>query len=106
MAEQLWSSDDGTLEVRHDSDNRFFEILEAGRPAGLLVYELRGSHMTLTHTAIEKEFVGRGLAPILIRESLKYIGGQSVKVTNRCPVVDRFIAARPEFASVITPSGS
>ena len=105
-AETLWSSEDGTLEVRHDAENRFYEVLDGGRSAGLLVYELQGTHMTLTHTFIEDEFKGRGLAVILIREALKDIREQSVEVTNRCPVVDRFVAARPEFASVIEPPAS
>lgn len=106
MAETLWTSKDGTLEVRHDPENRFYEVLEGGRSAGLLVYERQGKHMTLTHVFIEDEFRGRGLAVVLVREALTDLRDQPVEVVNRCPVVDKFVASRPEFASVIHPPGS
>jgi predicted GNAT family acetyltransferase len=103
MVLSLWSCADGTLEVVHDPENRFYEIREDGTAAGLLVYERHGDRITLTHTTIHEAFKGHGLVTILLRESLGDLRSAHVPVANRCPVVDRFVERRPEFAAVIGP---
>ncbi|MGH6655323.1 MAG: GNAT family N-acetyltransferase [Actinocrinis sp.] len=103
-ATTLWTSGDGTTTVVHDAEDRFYEIREDDKSAGLLAYERNADHVTLTHTVVQEEYRGKGLAGILIREALTDLRAEGVTVANRCSAVERFVHARPEFRDVIGES--
>jgi predicted GNAT family acetyltransferase len=87
--------------VTENVASRYFEITVDGEFAGGIVYEVTGSTMTLTHTQIEAAFRGRGLVTILIRETLDEIRRRGLRIVSRCPIVDVFVAKRPEYAGVV-----
>jgi predicted GNAT family acetyltransferase len=104
MSTTLWSSQDGTLEVLQDHENRFFEVRVCGSPAGLLVYEQRGNHVDLTHTTVREECRGKGLATVMIREALLALQSENAVVVNHCPVVGRFAERNHAFAAMFSRS--
>jgi len=103
MTRSLWRDEARSLEIVHDAENRFYEIREDNESAGLLIYEAQGDHYSLTHTYIQEGHRGRGLVTLLVREALCDIRSQGVVVTNRCPVIDRFIEKYPDFSDLVGP---
>ncbi|MDX3073972.1 GNAT family N-acetyltransferase [Streptomyces sp. MI02-7b] len=97
MTKVLWTDTSGSIRVLKDEDNRFYEVQEDGNYAGLLAYERKGTQYSLTHTYVQNGFRGRGLGTALIREALFDLVQEQAAVTNRCPVIDRFIERYPRF---------
>lgn len=101
MTKVLWTDASGSIKVFKDEDNRFYEVQEGGNYAGLLAYERKGTHYSLTHTYVQEGYRGRGLGTALIREALSDLVKERAAVTNRCPVVDRFIEKHPRFREIL-----
>jgi predicted GNAT family acetyltransferase len=90
-----------TITVVHHADDEYYELLVDGQQAGLLVYHLIGSHLSITHTVIEQTYRGRGLSWVLVGRALDDIRTRSVTVSNYCAVVSRFIEQHPEYADIL-----
>ncbi|WUD77131.1 N-acetyltransferase [Streptomyces sp. NBC_00510] len=103
MAKVLWTDTSGSIRVFKDEDNRFYEVQENGNYAGLLAYERKGAQYSLTHTYVQEGYRGRGLGTALIREALSDLVKEDAAVTNRCPVVDRYIEKHPQFREILDP---
>ncbi|MFI5692361.1 GNAT family N-acetyltransferase [Kribbella sp. NPDC051586] len=88
--------------VIHHSDDEYYELLVDGRQAGLLVYHVIGSNLSITHTVIEPSFRGRGLSWALVGRALDDIRTKSVTVSNYCPVVSRFVEQNPEYRDLVS----
>ncbi|MGW1339481.1 GNAT family N-acetyltransferase [Kribbella sp. NPDC002412] len=94
-----------TITVVHHADDEYYELLVDGQQAGLLVYHLIGSHLSITHTVIEQTYRGRGLSWVLVGRALDDIRTRSVTVSNYCAVVSRFIEKNPEYGDVLGAPG-
>ena len=90
-----------TISVVHHADDEYYELLVDGQQAGLLVYHLIGSRLSITHTVIEQTYRGRGLSWVLVGRALDDIRTRSVTVSNFCAVVSRFIEKNPAYADVL-----
>ncbi|MDX2701661.1 GNAT family N-acetyltransferase [Streptomyces sp. PA03-6a] len=101
MAKVLWTDTSGSIRVLKDEDNRFYEVQENGNYAGLLAYERKGTQYSLTHTYVQEGYRGRGLGTALMHEALSDLVKEDAAVTNRCPVVDRFIEKHPRFREIL-----
>ena len=88
--------------VVHHSDDEYYELLVDGQQAGLLVYHVVGSHLSITHTVIEQTYRGRGLSWVLVGRALDDIRTRSVTVSNYCPVVNRFVEKNPEYRDLLS----
>ncbi|MFG1905711.1 GNAT family N-acetyltransferase [Kribbella sp. NPDC048928] len=93
----------GKEEVRvvHHADDEYYELLVDGEQAGLLIYHVIGSHLAITHTVIEPTYRGRGLSWVLVGRALDDIRTRSVKVSNYCTVVRRFVELNPEYGDLL-----
>lgn len=85
----------------HHSDDEYYELLVDGQQAGLLVYHVIGSHLSITHTVIEPTYRGQGFSWALVGRALDDIRTQPVTVSNYCPVVSRFVEKNPEYADLL-----
>ena len=102
MSDSSEATDVGRIEVRNDVDNRFYEIRVDGESAGVLVYEEAHGRKVFTHAFIEESYRGRGLATELIRSALDDIRDEGNTADSYCPIVNSFVAERPEYAGVVT----
>lgn len=91
-----------TVAVVHHADDEFYELLVDGQRAGLLVYHVIGSHLSITHTVIEQSYRGRGLSWVLVGRALDDIRTRSVTVSNYCAVVRQFVEKNPEYRDVLS----
>jgi predicted GNAT family acetyltransferase len=88
--------------VVHHTDDEYYELLVEGQRAGLLVYHVIGSHLSITHTVIEQTYRGRGLSWALVGRALDDIRTKSVTVSNYCLVVSRFVEKNPEYRDLLS----
>jgi predicted GNAT family acetyltransferase len=88
--------------VVHHPEDEYYELLVDGQQAGLLVYHVIGSHLSITHTVIEQTYRGRGLSWVLVGRALDDIRTSGVTVSNYCAVVRRFVEKNPEYDDLLS----
>jgi len=86
----------------HHADDEYYELLVDGQQAGLLVYHVIGSHLSITHTVIEPTYRARGLSWVLVGRALDDIRKRSVTVSNYCAVVRRFVEKNPQYRDLLS----
>lgn len=83
-------------------DDEYYELVVDGERAGILVYHTIGAHLSITHTVLEQTYRGRGLSWTLVGRALDDIRTKSVKVSNYCAVVSRFVEKNPEYRDLLS----
>lgn len=78
-----------------------FEIEVDGQRVGFAEYRANPGRITFTHTEIDEEFGGRGLAGILVGAALDAARERGLTVIPLCPYVRRFIAKHPEYVELV-----
>jgi predicted GNAT family acetyltransferase len=89
------------MTVVHHPNDEYYELLVDGQQAGLLVYHVIASHLSITHTVIEPTYRGRGLSWALVGGALDDIRTKYPTVSNYCPVVSRFVAKNPQYGDLL-----
>lgn len=80
-----------------------FTISAEGRPAGFTEFADRGSQRVFTHTEVDDEFEGRGLATIVVGEALKTTQDAGLRIVPVCKLVAAYIDKHPEFNDIVDP---
>ncbi|HYN73537.1 MAG TPA: GNAT family N-acetyltransferase [Nakamurella sp.] len=78
-----------------------FEIHVGGDLAGFTVYRTQGGRYAFTHTEIDSNFSGGGLASILVRDTLDEMRRRGVAVLPYCPFVRRYISLHPNYLDLV-----
>lgn len=92
-----------TATVRENPDKNRYEVYDDDRLAGFVAYKLTGHRLALTHTEIEEEFGGRGLAKLLVTEALDDARRRGLHVLPFCPYVRKVIADDPATYLALVP---
>ncbi len=88
-------------DVTADADR--FSIAVDGRVAGFTEFIDHDGRRIFPHTVIDKEFGGRGLATILVREALDATRAAGLRIVPVCPMVVGFVEKNPEYAEAVDP---
>jgi len=94
-------SNDTNTEVRNNTDQERFEVWIDGKVVGLADYSLQGDTRAFTHTEVDAEFQGRGVAGQLIEEALKDTQEQGLNAAPQCSYVSAYIRKHPEFLELV-----
>jgi predicted GNAT family acetyltransferase len=91
------------VSVRRRPDERRYELLVDGEPAGELVYRERGGDVVaFLHTEVDPKRRRGGLGGELVRSALDDARERGLRVVPICPFVDAFVRDHPEYADVVT----
>ena len=61
----------------------------------------RGNQRVFTHTEVDDNYEGRGLATILIGEALQETRDAGLRIVAKCPMVANYVAKHDEFKDVV-----
>nr|WP_281387003.1 GNAT family N-acetyltransferase [Jiangella mangrovi] len=91
------------MNVRKTSNTGAYEAVVDGQVVGMIVYHAQGTgrRVTLSHTIVEPDHRGRGIATGLVRHVLDDLRAQDLKLTNYCPFVADYIADHPEYKELV-----
>jgi uncharacterized protein len=95
----MTSADD----VRDARDRSRFEITVDGRLAGFAAYQRTADAVAFTHTEIEPDFEGQGLASTLVRAALDDVRREGLAVRPYCPFVRSWLARHPDYVDLVPP---
>jgi predicted GNAT family acetyltransferase len=89
------------VQVQDNPGRGRFEILVGGEVAGLAAYRRRDGRVVVTHSEIDPEFRGRGLAGELARQTLDTIRERGEQVVPLCPFFAKYISEHPEYDDIV-----
>jgi predicted GNAT family acetyltransferase len=81
--------------VTAESDR--FTISVDGKEVGKAEFLDRDGRRVFTHTEVDDNYEGRGLATILIREALQQTRDAGMPIVPKCPMVANYISKHDEF---------
>lgn len=95
------ASDEDVIAVQEAPDKHRFEISVGGVLAGFTVYRASGDRYTFFHTEIDPAYGGRGLASVLIKQTLDEMRARNLSVLPQCPFVKRYISRHLDYLDLV-----
>ena len=90
------------IAVEHRPDERRYELLVDGEPAGELVYRDRGNGvLAFLHTEVDPNVRLRGLGSALVAGALDDARARGLRIVPLCPFVDAYVRRNPEYADLV-----
>ncbi|QJX47939.1 N-acetyltransferase [Hymenobacter taeanensis] len=86
--------------VQHHPEDQEFTIDENGAGAEL-AYSQDGGTIDFTHTFVEEELRGKGLAETLAKAGLAYAREQGLKVRTSCEFMAGYVQQHPEYQDIL-----
>jgi predicted GNAT family acetyltransferase len=80
-----------------------FTISVEGRQAGLAEFADHDGRRIFTHTEVDPEFGGRGLAKIVVGEALQATKDAGLRIVAVCPMVADYLGKHHEFDDAVDP---
>ncbi|MFP5282157.1 MAG: GNAT family N-acetyltransferase [Actinomycetes bacterium] len=79
-----------------------FEATLDGQRVGFAAYTVEGGAITFTHTVVEPEFQGQGVATRLAATALASAQAHGLGVRPHCSYIAAYLRKHPEFAPLVT----
>ena len=92
---------DSRIAIRNSTDSGSYDAVLGDQVIGTIVYELRGNRMVVTHTVVDSEFRGQGIASALARTALDDLVTSGMTLTSYCGFIADFIDRNPGYAQVV-----
>ncbi|BBZ63363.1 GNAT family N-acetyltransferase [Mycolicibacterium monacense] len=89
--------------VKAEADR--FTIGVEGQTVGFAEFTDRDGQRVFTHTEVDGEFEGRGLATILVGEALDQTRSAGKRIVPECKLVASYIDKHDEYADIVDPVG-
>ena len=78
-----------------------YTIAVEGNEVGKAEFLDRGDQRVFTHTEVDKNYEGRGLATILIAQALQETRDAGLRIVPRCPMVAAYVAKHDEYQDIV-----
>lgn len=78
-----------------------FTIAVDGKKVGRAEFVDRGEKRIFTHTEVDKDYEGRGLATILIGEGLQQTRAAGLRIKAECQMVAGYLKKHDEYSDIV-----
>lgn len=89
------------IEIENDPSQSAYVISVDGTAAGRAEYVLREERTVFTHTEVDKQHSGLGLASKLVRFALEDVRSSGGRLVPICPFVGGYIRRHPEYEDLV-----
>ncbi|MGH3678237.1 MAG: GNAT family N-acetyltransferase [Mycobacterium sp.] len=79
-----------------------YTIAVEGQEVGRAEFTDRDGQRVFTHTEVDKDYEGRGLATILIAEALQATSDAGLQIVAKCPTVANYVKKHDEIDAIVT----
>jgi uncharacterized protein len=83
------------------AESEQYTIAVDGKPVGKAEFLDRGEKRVFTHTEVDKNYEGRGLATILIGEALQETRDAGLRIKALCPMVAAYLEKHDEYSDIV-----
>ena len=85
--------------VTAESDR--YTIAVEGQEVGKAEFTDSDGRRVFTHTEVDDNYEGRGLATILIAEALKETRDAGLRIVPKCPMVANYLSKHDEYSDIV-----
>ena len=78
-----------------------YTIAVDGHEVGHTEFIDRDTQRVFTHTEVDRNYEGRGLATILVAEALQETRDAGLRIVANCPMVANYVEKHDEFKDVV-----
>jgi predicted GNAT family acetyltransferase len=78
-----------------------YMIAVEGNQVGKAEFLDRDDKRVFTHTEVDKNYEGRGLATILIAQALQETRDAGLRIVPRCPMVAAYVSKHDEYQDIV-----
>lgn len=78
-----------------------YTIAVEGKKVGKAEFLDRGEKRVFTHTEVDEDYEGRGLATILIGQALQETRDAGLRIVPKCPMVAAYISKHDEYSDIV-----
>ena len=78
-----------------------YTISVDGKKVGKAEFLDRGERRVFTHTEVNDDYEGRGLATILIGEALQQTRDAGLRIVAKCPMVAAYVKKHDEYRDAV-----
>lgn len=78
-----------------------YEITVDGGTAGFIDYRKGRGTLVFTHTEVDPDYEGQGVAGALARGALDDVRARGLKMVPLCPFIQRYIDRHPEYRDLV-----
>jgi predicted GNAT family acetyltransferase len=96
VPDDVSTNDESIRFVKNESAAQY-EIWVGDTLAGVAQYRDSPDHVNFTHTEVEPEFEGKGLAGQLARYALDDVVDQGKLIVTTCPYMTVYVRRHPEY---------
>jgi predicted GNAT family acetyltransferase len=89
------------VQVQDNPDRSRFELVVDGELAGQATYRIRDGVVIVTHSEVDPDFRGRGLAGELARQTLDTLRERGDRVVPACPFFAKYVGEHPEYDDIV-----
>jgi uncharacterized protein len=90
-----------TPEIVHAAARHRFEIHLGRTVIGTSYYRAEPGRRVFTHTEVDPDYQGHGLATQLIEHALTDTREAGLRLVAQCPTVAAYVAKHPEFDDIV-----
>jgi uncharacterized protein len=83
------------------AESERYTIAVEGHNVGKAEFLDRGAQRVFTHTKVDSEYEGRGLATILIGEALKETREAGKRIVPKCQMVAAYLKKHDEYSDIV-----
>lgn len=77
-----------------------YTIAVDGKSVGKAEFLSRGNQRVFTHTEVDSDYEGRGLATILIAQALQDTRDAGLRIVAKCPMVYSYLQKHDEYRDI------
>ena len=89
------------VDIRDEPEEQAYVIEVDGARAGKAEYRTMEGRRVFTHTEVDGEYSGLGLATRLVRFALDDMQSQQTRIVPLCPFFAAYIKRHPEFDDIV-----
>jgi uncharacterized protein len=83
------------------AESEQYTIEVEGKKVGKAEFQDRGGKRVFTHTEVDENYEGRGLATILIGEALQQTRDAGMPIVAKCQMVAAYVEKHDEFKDIV-----
>jgi uncharacterized protein len=83
------------------AETEHYTIEVEGKKVGKAEFQDRGPRRVFTHTEVDEDYEGRGLATILIGQALQETRDAGLRIVPQCQMVAAYLKKHDEYSDIV-----